>query len=164
MTKLPKIIRFGSVLVTASLILGAQQLTTKKTLNLDIAKRIVAAAEKEAVKNQWNMFICVVDDGAHVIFIERLDEAQLGSFEVSMEKARTALMFKRPTKALEDAIAGGRNAMLKLPALPVEGGIPLTADGKIIGAIGVSGGTSPQDAQVAKAGVDAFEAMLKGVR
>jgi uncharacterized protein GlcG (DUF336 family) len=143
----------------------AQQLSTKKTLNLEVAKRIAAAAEAEARKNQWTMFVTVVDDGGNVIFLERMDESQLGSFEVSIEKARTAVRFKRPTKALEDAVAGGRNAILRLPgATPIEGGIPLMADGKIIGAIGVSGGTSPQDAQVAQAGVNALEAMLKGGR
>jgi glc operon protein GlcG len=140
-----------------------QQLSTKRTLNLDIAKRMVAAAEQEARKNNFTMFICIVDDGGNVMFIERMDDAQLGSFEVSMEKAKSALLFKRPTKAFEDVVAGGRVAVIKLPgALPVEGGIPLMADGKIIGAIGVSGGTSPQDAQVAQAGVAALEAILKG--
>lgn len=80
-----------------------------------------------------------------------------------MAKAKSALLFKRPTKTFEDQVAGGRTALLKLPgALPVEGGIPLMADGKVIGAIGVSGGTSPQDAQVARAGVAALEAILKG--
>jgi uncharacterized protein GlcG (DUF336 family) len=142
----------------------AQQLATKKALTLDVAKRIAAAAEAEAVKNKWTMFICVVDDSGTPMFVERIDETQLGSFEVSVEKARTAVFFKRPTKALEDAVAGGRNAVLKLPALPVEGGIPILADGKVIGAVGVSGGTSQQDAQVAQAGINAIEGILKGGR
>jgi glc operon protein GlcG len=135
-----------AALAIAAALASAQQLSTKRTLNLDIAKRIVAAAEQEARKNNFTMFICVVDDGGNV-----------------MEKAKSALLFKRPTKAFEDVVAGGRVAVIKLPgALPVEGGIPLMADGKIIGAIGVSGGTSPQDAQVASAGVAALEAMVKG--
>lgn len=146
-------------------ILCAQQLSTKKTLNLAIAKQIAAAAEKEAAKNGWMMYITVLDDGANIVYLERLDDAQLGSFEVSIEKAKTAVMFKRPSKAFEDQVAAGRNALLKLPgALPVEGGIPLMADGKVIGAIGVSGGTSQQDAQVAQAGVAALEATLKAGR
>lgn len=154
------------ILFSAELVLGglapAQQLSTKKTLNLAIAKQIVASAEKEAARNQWMMYITVVDDGGNIIFLERLDDAQLGSLEVSIEKAKTALLFRRPSKAFEDQVAAGRNGLLKLPgALPVEGGIPLMADGKVIGAIGVSGGTSQQDAQVAQAGVAALDAMLK---
>jgi glc operon protein GlcG len=151
-----------SVFLCAAVTLGAQQLSTKKALNLAVAKRIVAAAEQEAMKNSLAMFITVVDDGGTIIYLERLDDAQIGSQEVSIEKAETALKFKRPSKAFEDLVTSGRTALLKLPgALPVEGGIPLMADGKVIGAIGVSGGTSQQDAQVAQAGVSALEALLK---
>jgi len=143
----------------------AQMLATKRALTLDVAKKIAAAAEAEALKNKWTMYITVVDDGGTPLYIERIDDTQLGSFEVSIEKARSAVFFKRPTKAFEDMVAGGRMAIMKLPgALPVEGGIPLMADGKVIGAIGVSGGTSAQDSQAAQAGVAAFEAMLKGGR
>ncbi len=151
-----------SSLLIAACTLGAQQLTTKKSLNLAIAKVIVAAAEKEAIKNNWTMFIAVVDDGGTLIALERLDETQIGSLEVSIAKAQTSLKFKRPTKAFEDVIAGGRNAMLGLPGMtPIEGGFPLMADGKVIGGIGVSGGSSQQDSQVAQAGVAALEALLK---
>jgi uncharacterized protein GlcG (DUF336 family) len=143
----------------------AEQLATKRALTLDIAKKIAAAAEAEALKNKWTMFITIVDDSGIPMYIERIDETQLGSFDVSIEKARSAVLFKRPTKAFEDIVAGGRTAVLKLPgAMPVEGGIPLMADGKVIGAIGVSGGTSPQDGQVAQAGVAALEAILKGAK
>ena len=136
------------------------QLATKKTLTLEAAKKIAAAAEAEAAKNKFTMVICVVDDGGHIILLEKMDGTQLGSVQVAQDKAMTALNFKRPTKALEDAVAGGRNAVLKLTgAIPIEGGIPITVDGQIIGAVGVSGGTSPQDAQVAAAGVKIAEAM-----
>ena len=132
------------------------QLATKRSLTLEAARHIAAAAEKEAIANKWNVVIAVVDDGANLIYLQRMDETQIGSIEVAQEKARTAIKFKRPSKALEDAVAGGRNAILKLPgALPVEGGVPITVDGKIIGAIGVSGVTSQQDGQIAKAGADA---------
>lgn len=142
--------------------LGAQQLSTKKTLNLAVAKQIAMASEKEAMKNGWTMFITIVDDGGTVLYLERIDDAQIGSYEVSMEKAQTALKFRRPTKAFEDLANSGHPNIIKLPgALPVEGGIPLMADGKVIGAIGVSGGASSQDAQVAQAGVAALEALLK---
>jgi glc operon protein GlcG len=140
--------------------LANAQLASKKTLTLEAAKAIVAAAEAEAKKNNFTMVICVVDDGGHVILLERMDGTQLGSVQVAQDKAMTALNFKRPTKALEDAVAGGRNAVLKLTgAIPIEGGIPITVGGQIIGAVGASGGTSPQDAQVAAAGVKVAEAM-----
>ncbi len=140
--------------------LASAQLATKKTLTLEAAKKIVAAAEAEAVKNKFTMVICVVDDGGNVLLLERMDGTQLGSVQVAQDKAQTALNFKRPTKALEDAVAGGRNAVLKLTgAIPIEGGLPITVDGQIIGAVGASGGSSPQDAQVAAAGVKVAEAM-----
>ena len=131
------------------------QLATKKTLTLDAARKIAAAAEAEAMKNSWNVVIAVVDDGGHLIYLQRMDQTQIGSVEVATEKARTAVRFKRPSKALEDAVAGGRNVVLRLPgATPVEGGLPLISDGAIVGAIGVSGVTSQQDGQIAKAGAD----------
>jgi uncharacterized protein GlcG (DUF336 family) len=138
-------------------------LADKKALTLAVVKRIAAAAEKEAVRNNWNIFIAIVDDGGNLMYLQRMDDAQLGSQEVSVKKARGALLFKRPTKALEDAVAGGRIGMLSLPnAVPVEGGLPLMAYGKIIGAIGVSGVTSAQDGVVAKAGADELEKILTG--
>lgn len=137
------------------------QLESKKALTLAAAKQIAAAAEAEATSNKFAMVITVLDDGGNLIFQERMDDAQLGSIQISMGKAHTALAFKRPTKALEDAVAGGRNAILSLPgALTVEGGLPLVVDGKVIGAIGVSGGTSQQDGQVAKAGADALAKLI----
>ena len=149
-------------LLIAAATLGAQELSTKKSLNLAVTKVIVAAAEKEATKNGWAMFIAVIDDGGVLATVERMDEAQIGSLDVSIGKAQTALKFKRPSKAFEDLINSGRNSLLGLPGVtPVEGGFPLMADGKVIGAIGVSGGSSQQDAQVAQAGVAALEALLK---
>ena len=138
------------------------QLATKKALTLDAAKKIAEAAHAEAVANKWTMVIAIVDDGANLIYLERADGTQIGSVEVAQEKAKTAVKFKRATKVLEDAVAGGRNAILKLPgALPVEGGVPLMIDGVVLGAIGVSGATSAQDGQVAAAGVKVFEEMAK---
>jgi glc operon protein GlcG len=136
------------------------QLTTKKALTLEAAKQIAAAAQAEAAKNKWTMVICVVDDGGHLIYLERMDGTQIGSVQVAQEKAVTAVRFKRPTKFLEDAVAGGRNAILKLPgATPIEGGLPVIVDKQIIGAVGVSGGTSPQDGQVAAAAITIIENM-----
>ncbi|MBM3782867.1 MAG: heme-binding protein [Acidobacteria bacterium] len=136
------------------------QLATKKTLTLEAAKKIVAAAEAEARKNNWNVVICVVDEGASLLFLEKMDGTQIGSVDIAQMKARTAIKMKRPSKVLEDAVAGGRNAVLKLPdVLPVEGGLPLTVDGAFIGAIGVSGVTSQQDGQIAAAGLAALASM-----
>jgi glc operon protein GlcG len=127
----------------------------KSALNLADAKAIAAAAEAEALKNKWSVTIAVLDDGGNLLFLQRLDEAPLGSIAVAQEKARTALLFKRPTKVFEEIIASGRVAMLTLPgATPIEGGLPLLNTGQIIGAIGVSGVQSPQDAQIAQAGVE----------
>jgi len=130
-------------------------LATKKALTLDAAKKIAAAAEAEAIKNNWPVVIAVVDDGGHLLYLQRLDGTQIGSVEVAMQKARTAIAFKRPSKAFSDMVTEGRMVMLALPgAIPIEGGVPLVADGQIIGAIGVSGVTSAQDGQIAKAGAD----------
>lgn len=151
-------------LVAVTMILTAvvaqAQLASRKTLTLDAAKVIAAAAEAEAKKNNLSMVICVVDEGGHIILLEKMEGTQLGSVQVAQDKAMTAVNFKRPTKALEDAVAGGRNAVLKLTgAIPIEGGIPVMVGGELVGAVGVSGGTSPQDAQVAAAGVKVGEAM-----
>lgn len=139
----------------------AADLATRKALTLEVAKQIAAAAESEAVGNKWNVVIAIVDDGGHLLYLQRMDETQIGSVEVAQQKARTAVAFKRPSKVFEDLVAGGRIAILKLPgALPVEGGVPIAVDGRIIGAIGVSGVTSQQDGQIAKAGVDALPKIL----
>ncbi len=132
----------------------AAELTTKKALNLAAAKEIAAAAEKEARANKWNVVIVVVDEGANLIYLQRMDETQIGSIDVAIAKAQSAVKFKRPTKVFEDALKGGRQAILKLPgAIPVEGGLPIQADGRVIGAIGVSGVQSFEDAQIAAAGL-----------
>ncbi|HTV33959.1 MAG TPA: heme-binding protein [Methylocella sp.] len=130
----------------------------KKALTLLDAKMIAAAAEAEAMKNDWRVTIAVLDEGGHLLFLQRLDGAPLGSVTVAQEKARTALLFKRPSKAIEEVIAGGRIVLLTLPgATPIEGGLPLTNKGEVIGAIGVSGVQSSQDGQIAGTGVAAAE-------
>jgi glc operon protein GlcG len=129
---------------------------SKNALNLADAKLIAAAAEAEALKNNWNVTIAILDEGGNLLYLQRLDEAPLGSILVAQEKARTALLFKRPTKAFEELVANGRAVMLTLPgATPIEGGLPLVNKGAVVGAIGVSGVQSPQDAQIAQAGVEA---------
>ena len=137
---------------------ASAQLIDKKALSLAAAKKVAAAAEAEAMRNKFTMSIAVIDDGGFVVYQETIDETQRGSIETALAKARSALFYKRPTKAFQDALAGGRTALLALPgAIPIEGGIPLSVDGQVIGAIGVSGGTSAQDAQVAQAGASALQ-------
>jgi len=127
-------------------------------ITLDDAKRVLAAAELEAAKNSWQVAITILDSGGNLVAFHKMDNTQLASIGASEGKASTAVRFKRPSKALDDAIAAG-GAGLRLLAVkditPLEGGLPILVDGKIIGAIGVSGALSSQDAQVAKAGADA---------
>ena len=147
-----KLLIAATALAAAPLQLSAQ-LLPKNAISLELAKKIAARAESEAAKNKWTMVIVVVDDGGNLIYLERMDGTQLGSIEVAQEKAKTALKFKRPTKAFEDVVAGGRTAVLSLPGVvAIEGGLPLMADGVIIGAIGVSGMKSSEDGVVAQAG------------
>jgi uncharacterized protein GlcG (DUF336 family) len=126
-------------------------------VNLETAKKIAAAAAAESRKNSWNMAIAIVDNHGMLVYYEMFDDTQTASAHIAVEKARTAAMFRRPSKEFEDNVAGGRVAILGLTgAMPIEGGLPIMVGGKVIGAIGVSGGTSPQDGQVAKAGLDAL--------
>lgn len=129
-------------------------LIRKHSLSLDAAKRIAKAAESFARRRKWNVVIAVLDDGGHLIYLARMDGAQIGSIDVAQAKGRSALAFKRPTKVWEDVLAGGRAAVLGLPGVtPVEGGLPILVGGEIVGAIGVSGVTSAQDGEIAAAGV-----------
>jgi glc operon protein GlcG len=127
-------------------------------IGLEAAKKVMAAAEAEAVKNNWGMAIAILDSTGHLVMLHKLDNTQYGSIPVSEDKARSALDFRRPTKVFEDLVAQGGLGMRTLGlrgASPLEGGLPIIVDGKIIGAIGVSGATAVQDGQVAKAGADA---------
>ncbi len=127
-------------------------------ITLEQAKKIMQGAEEEARKQKWPVAIAIVDSSGFLVMFQRIENTQLGSVEVSIEKAKTAALFRRTTKELEDRlVAGGANLkVLRLPGLPIEGGIPIAVDGKIIGAIGVSGVQSVQDAQVATAGLKAI--------
>jgi uncharacterized protein GlcG (DUF336 family) len=118
----------------------------------------MAAAEAEAQKNKWNVAIAIVDAGGNLILFHKLDDTQLGSVKIAIGKAQTAVNFKRPTKALEDLIAGGRQVFLAVEGItPLQGGLPVMADGKLIGAVGVSGVMSSQDEQVAQAAVSVLQ-------
>jgi uncharacterized protein GlcG (DUF336 family) len=129
---------------------------TKNILSLEDAKRVAAAAEAEAKRNGWNVVIAVVDDGGHLMYLQR-EKVQLGSIEVAITKAKVALMFRRPTRFWEETVASGRQGYLSMPGmLPIEGGVPLIHDGEIVGAIGISGVKSNEDGQIAQAGADAL--------
>ncbi|MDH5487512.1 MAG: heme-binding protein [Gammaproteobacteria bacterium] len=130
----------------------------KPMLNLAVARKIIAAAETEALKQGWPVVIAVVDDGGHLINLQRLDNAQFASVEVAIRKARAAVAFKRPTKEWEKMLADGQQRVLNLPGvLSSEGGVPLVWEGLIVGAIGVSGVKPSEDGQVARAGASVLE-------
>ena len=129
-------------------------------IGIENARKAMAAAEAEAVKNNWAVVIVIIDSGGHLVMLHRRDDVQLSSIEISQGKARTSLMFKRPSKVLDDAISSGGPGLRFLALkdiVPLEGGLPLLLDGKIVGAIGVSGVLSSQDAQTARAGADALK-------
>ena len=131
---------------------------TTKYITLEDAKTAMAAAEAEARKNNWNVAIAILDAGANLIMFQKLDDTQLGSVNIAIGKAKTAVNFKRPTKALEEMIAGGRQVFLAVEGItPLQGGLPVMADGKLIGAVGVSGVLSSQDEQVAQAAVNVLQ-------
>lgn len=130
---------------------------TTKFLTLQGAQKIMAAAEAEAVKNNWNVAVAIVDAGANLISFQKMDGTQIGSIDIAIGKARTAVKFRRPTKVIEDMISAGKQAFLAVEGIvPVQGGLTITADGTVLGAIGVSGLTSAQDEEVAAAALKAL--------
>jgi len=130
---------------------------SKPVLTLEDAKRIAAAGEAEAQRNDWRVVIAIVDDGGHLLYLQRSHDTQFGSVETAIKKAHAAVAFRRPTKVSEDAVLGGRLIHLALPGvIPAEGGVPLEIDGVIVGGLGISGVRSFQDGQIAAAGVAAL--------
>ena len=129
-------------------------------IGTDDAKRVAAAAVAEARRNSWNMAIAIVDCGGYLVYFERMPNTQLGSVDLSIEKARTAALFRRPTKVFQDAVAAGGDGLrvLRLSGtIPNEGGVPIIVEGKVVGAIGLSGGSVEQDGQAAKAGASSLK-------
>jgi glc operon protein GlcG len=138
------------------------QLPNPYGASIDVAnaKKVAAAAIAEARKLNLSMAVAVVDTAGNLVYLEKMDGTQIGSVNVAQDKARSAALFKRPTKAFQDGVAGGGVGLrlLRLEgAVPVDGGVPLIADGKIVGAVGLSGGTSDQDGQCANAGAGAIK-------
>ena len=139
------------IVMFAAMPAGAE--TLKPVLTLGDAKKVAAAAEKEALKRGATVVIAVVDDGGNLILLEHLDDTQVASVEVGIGKARTAAIFRRPSKVFEDQIKNGRVAALALPgATPLQGGIPIMINGNVVGAIGVSGNSPEEDEEIAIAG------------
>jgi len=157
----------GGMFVAGLLAIAAAQMLNAQApapygapISLENARKAAAPALAEAVKNHWNMAVAIVDPSGNLVYYEKMDDTQLGSATVAIDKARSAALFKRPTKVFQDALAAGGDGLrlLKIAgAVPVEGGIPLVMEGKIVGAIGVSGAASAQDGQCAKAGADAIK-------
>jgi uncharacterized protein GlcG (DUF336 family) len=130
----------------------------KPVLTLEMAKRVAAAAEAEARQNSWLVTIAIVDDGGHLLYLQRTHDTQFGSVETAIQKAHAAVAFKRPTKMSEDAVLSGRLIHLALPGvIPAEGGVPLLLDDIVIGGLGISGVRSFQDGQIATAAIAALK-------
>jgi len=130
------------------------------SVTLDQAKKIAALSVAEAAKNNWKMAVAIVDVAGDLVYFEKMDGTQVASVNIAQDKARSSVRFKRPTKAMQDVLAAGGAGVRFLAlqgAIPVEGGLPLLIDGKIVGAIGASGGTSDQDGLAAKAGADSVK-------
>ncbi|MFZ3218009.1 MAG: heme-binding protein [Candidatus Acidiferrales bacterium] len=157
----------AGLVVAVTLLLGALASAVAQSSNpygppvsLENARKAAAPALAEAAKNNWTVAVAIVDPSGNLVYYEKMDNTQLASANVSIDKARSAALYKRPTQALQDRLESGAAGLgvLRLQgAVPVAGGIPLVMDGKIVGAIGVSGGASSQDAQCAKAGADALK-------
>ncbi len=127
-------------------------------ISLEVAKKAAAAAIAEARKNGWGVTVAITDGGGVPVYLERLDSSQYASAEGAVKKAQSSAAYRRPTKVFQDIVAGGQNVFLGLPgAFPLEGGLPIVIDGKLVGAIGVAGGSAQQDGQVATAGVNALK-------
>ena len=130
---------------------------TRSELTLEDCRRIAAAAQAEARRNNWNVAIAILDDGGHLLHFERMDGATPANAAIAVEKGRTAAISRRSSGTWEEFVKGGRTAMLKMPGiLPVQGGMPILVDGTCIGGVGVSGVKSEQDEQIAQAGIDAL--------
>src|SRR5712692_334984 len=167
-TRINTVLGFTLAVVMFAATASAQQAPTAPPttpygapIGLEAAKKVMTAAEAEATKNNWGMAIAILDSTGHVVMLHKLDNTQYGSIQVAEGKAQTAVDFRRPSKVFEDLVAGGGIGLRTLGlrgATPLEGGVPIIADGKVIGAVGVSGGSSQQYAQVAKAGADAAAA------
>ena len=149
-----------AALLVCAMPAASQTMSYGPNINVETAKKLAAPAIAEARKNNWNMAIAIVDTAGDLVYFEKMDDTQAGSVQIAQSKARSAARFKRATKVFQDGLAAGGVGLRLLAlegAVPVEGGIPLVSGGKIVGAIGASGGTSEQDGVVAQAGASALK-------
>jgi glc operon protein GlcG len=157
--------KLASVVVAAVFVFNAAawggELRTRKVLTFAALKEIVTAAEEHARKNDWRVAITVLDEGGHLLYFSRMDKVQIASIEVSMRKAESALKYQRPGKVFAEQVPTRPQVMVLPGAFPFEGGVPIVHEGEVIGAIGVSGVLSEQDAAIAMAGIEALERYLK---
>ncbi len=159
--------RINSIIAILLVVMSAAtvqaDLPSKKVLTLEVAKKVAEAAEAEAKRRGSTVVIAVVDDGGYLLVLHRLDDTQVASVEVGIGKARTAAIFRRPSKVFEDQVKNGRVSALALPgATALQGGVPIIYEGKVIGAVGVSGNTPQEDEDIAIAGAKVIEAAIKG--
>ena len=150
----------AAALLACATVATSQTMSYGPNINVETAKKLAAPAIAEARKNNWNMAIAIVDTAGDLVYFEKMDDTQVGSVQIAQSKARSAARFKRATKVFQDGLAAGGVGLRLLAlegAVPVEGGIPLVSGGKIVGAIGASGGTSEQDGVVAQAGASALK-------
>ena len=155
-----KLVLTALVALTATSALAQLPNPYGTSINLENARKLAALSVAEAAKNNFKMAIAIVDISGDLVYFEKMDGTQVGSVAVAQDKARSAARFKRPTKVFQDGLAGGGVGLRLLAlqgAVPIEGGLPIIMDGKIVGAIGASGGTSEQDGQTAKAGADSVK-------
>ena len=144
-------------LLSLALPLAAKgQLADRKTLTLAAAKEMAAAAEAEATANGWKLAIVILDEGGHLLYFQRMDGVQLASIQVAQAKARTAVLYRRPTKEFADRMAAGNTPLAMPEVMPLEGGLPIVVNGEVIGSIAASGATGAQDAQASQKGIDAL--------
>ena len=155
--------RFLSI-ITGLLVLApgtaSAQLATRPVLSLTDARLMAAAAEAEAMANGWKLAIAILDDGGHLLYFQRMDGVQLASIQIAQAKARTALLYRRPSKEFADRMAAGNTPLAMPEVMPLEGGLPIMVNGQIVGSIAASGATAAQDAQAAQKGIDALLARL----
>jgi uncharacterized protein GlcG (DUF336 family) len=150
----------AAAVAASTVMIDAQTMSYGSPITVETAKKIAAPAIAEARKNQFRMAVAIVDPSGDLVYFEKMDDTQVGSVDVAISKARSAARFKRPTKVFQDALAAGGEGLRILAlegAVPVDGGVPIEVGGRIVGAIGVSGGTSAQDGQVAAAGLAALK-------
>lgn len=149
------------VLVLAGTVLSAGELGTKRVLTLEVAKEIAAAAAAHANEHGWRVIITILDDGGNMIYLERLDGTPIGSIDIAVRKAKTAAIFEIPSRSFQDAVSNGSTQVLAADnIMPMQGGLPLSAGGDVIGAIGVSGAKGDQDAEIAAAGAACLQKLL----